>query len=373
MSRILFFVNHLRDGAGMIHRVMGLSKELARLGHETSILQYFEGDSQWSKESGIPCDTLVRTRYRWWLYENPIVYPFVLFFLFFKFLSHRPEWVFCELHHEAFLSCLLRPIFGFKVVYTYHGVADEKFYEGSDRKSLGRIRRKSHKMLQRADRVIIVSDFLRSEVEKQGVAAVTIYNGLEPIFLEGRSSKSKEDKEIIFIGRFTEYKGAISIIEAYSKVKHEMKGVKLVLHGFKERPEYLEKMEALIKSEGLTEVCEIRDPLRFEEVPKRLRSAIMFVNGSLDETFGMPLLEAQGCGLPVVAFKAGGIPEVVIHGKTGLLAEPGNTEMFGKYMLNLVRDENLRQTLTSNIPAHVERFSYSNLAEELEASVIRNA
>lgn len=57
------------------------------------------------------------------------------------------------------------------------------------------------------------------------------------------------------------------------------------------------------------------------------------------ESFGLVALEAMACGVPTIGSQAGGVPELVVHGSTGYLAEIGNTEAMADYAVELLSDE----------------------------------
>lgn len=79
----------------------------------------------------------------------------------------------------------------------------------------------------------------------------------------------------------------------------------------------------------------------------------LFVFPGIRESLGMVYLESQGCGLPVVAFDNGGIPEVVDHGVTGLLTPPFDSEAFDAAINRLMVNNDLRQEMGRQAAAHV--------------------
>ena len=89
----------------------------------------------------------------------------------------------------------------------------------------------------------------------------------------------------------------------------------------------------------------------------------VFVMPSGEEAFGQTALESIACGTPVAAFAAGGIPEVVRDGATGLLAKPGQADELRQNILRLLADEGLRQAMgkTGVKTAH-EEFSFAEHA-----------
>jgi glycosyltransferase involved in cell wall biosynthesis len=79
-----------------------------------------------------------------------------------------------------------------------------------------------------------------------------------------------------------------------------------------------------------------------EELRDFYRSVDMLVMPSRRESFGVSAVEASATGLPVIATRFGGIPEIVIHGETGLLVDPENVEGFGKAIVLLAENVDLR-------------------------------
>jgi glycosyltransferase involved in cell wall biosynthesis len=83
----------------------------------------------------------------------------------------------------------------------------------------------------------------------------------------------------------------------------------------------------------------------YETVRSYYNAADVFAFPGLGEHIGMVYLEAQACGVPVVAFDNAGIPDVVRHGTTGFLVEPLNKESFVQRLDQLITDEALRQAM----------------------------
>ncbi|MDH3330236.1 MAG: glycosyltransferase family 4 protein [Desulfobulbaceae bacterium] len=82
-----------------------------------------------------------------------------------------------------------------------------------------------------------------------------------------------------------------------------------------------------------------------EKMFKLYSGADLFVFPGINESLGMVYLEAQSCGLPVVAFDNGGIPEVVRHGETGLLTPLFDTDRFDEAVALLLTDEKKRRMM----------------------------
>jgi glycosyltransferase involved in cell wall biosynthesis len=77
-------------------------------------------------------------------------------------------------------------------------------------------------------------------------------------------------------------------------------------------------------------------------------AADLFVLPTLQDNFPNTALESLSCGLPVVGFKVGGVPEIVREGCTGLLAEAGNSEALANAIESLLTDPGRRLEMAAN-------------------------
>ncbi len=85
-----------------------------------------------------------------------------------------------------------------------------------------------------------------------------------------------------------------------------------------------------------------------ENIVELLQSSDILLLPSQLESFGLSALEAMSCGVPVVATNVGGIPEVVIHNKTGFLANIADITKMAEYCLKILTDNDLKQYLSKN-------------------------
>lgn len=95
-----------------------------------------------------------------------------------------------------------------------------------------------------------------------------------------------------------------------------------------------------------------------------MKSLDLFLITSKTEGLGTIVLEAFAAGVPVVATRAGGIPEMVEDTVTGLLAEPGDIASLKNATLRILRDPILKNTFVQNALTRVQDFSYQNTAEK---------
>jgi glycosyltransferase involved in cell wall biosynthesis len=97
------------------------------------------------------------------------------------------------------------------------------------------------------------------------------------------------------------------------------------------------------------------------------RSTIAVVPSVWAEPFGKAAIEAMACGLPVIATKTGGLPEIVVEGKTGLLVTPGDPVALAEAIQRLVMDQNLARAMGQAARADVlQRFSLDRWIQRFE-------
>lgn len=103
-----------------------------------------------------------------------------------------------------------------------------------------------------------------------------------------------------------------------------------------------------------------------KDIPELLPELDLFMFTSNNEPTGGVLLEAYACRVPIVAANAGGIPEVIVHNKTGLLAEVGNPIDFADKVDNLISQPNLQNVFTENGYQYlVDNFTKDVIAKKM--------
>lgn len=103
-----------------------------------------------------------------------------------------------------------------------------------------------------------------------------------------------------------------------------------------------------------------------EDVRSLMMAFDIVVLSSKEEGLGSVLLEAMSLGKPIAATAAGGIPEIVADGETGILAPPRDPQALAEAILRLLRDPRLRERLGSAARTAVQRFSVNRMVESTE-------
>ncbi|MBX7139058.1 MAG: N-acetyl-alpha-D-glucosaminyl L-malate synthase BshA [Oligoflexia bacterium] len=123
--------------------------------------------------------------------------------------------------------------------------------------------------------------------------------------------------------------------------------------------------EALVRELGLEQrVCFLG---KQESIAEVLQGSTVFLLPSKNESFGLAALEAMSCGVPVVASKAEGLPEVVLHGETGFLSEVGDVSDMAANVLRLLREPALYRKLShAGRKLAVEKYEFEKLMTRYE-------
>ncbi len=179
---------------------------------------------------------------------------------------------------------------------------------------------------------------------------------------------NKDTLIISTIAELHERKGHKYLIEALKKIIDQFPNVKLVLIG--EGPER-EKIESLIEKLDLKRHVILTG--RQKEIPKLLKSSDIFCLPSRREAFGLVNAEAMITGLPVVASKAGGIPEIVEDGVTGFIVEKENSEALTNALVKLIKSPEKRlqmgqagkERVLKEFDAKVMAKKYEDLYEKI--------
>lgn len=128
------------------------------------------------------------------------------------------------------------------------------------------------------------------------------------------------------------------------------------------------ELQALVAKLGLSAVTEFAGYVPHTQVPAYLNQMAIYVAASRLESFGVAILEASACGLPVVVSRVGGLPEVVEEGVTGLLAEKDNVEQFATALLKLVQNQTLRENMgQAGRQMVIEKYNWQDSVSILEA------
>jgi glycosyltransferase involved in cell wall biosynthesis len=184
-----------------------------------------------------------------------------------------------------------------------------------------------------------------------------------------RNWNIKDDPVIFSAAMFrpdVKTEGLIWVIRACDQLYREGQHFRLVIAGDGQEREKIQQMAA----EHVADRVLFLGKIPRKDMYRYYSAADIFVFPGIRESLGMVFLEAQSCGLPVVAFNNAGVPEAVQDGKTGLLVPMYALEPFVDAIKRLMMDKNLRQQMSFAAKSYVrESHDLNKNYQELELSL----
>lgn len=223
------------------------------------------------------------------------------------------------------------------------------------------------------DIIIAVSRDIATRLQQAGVDAAKIRvveNGVDGRFhprdreaTRRRLDLPSGDFVILFVGLLVPVKGVDILLEALGLMSHRAFRCVLVGDG-----QLRMGLQEQVREAGMSDRVLFAGLRPSDEIPLWMCAADVLVLPSRSEGRPNVVLEAQASGVPVVATRVGGTPELVEDGQTGLLIEAENPSELASALGRLADDEGFRQELGSSARAHIER---SGLTWERSASKVK--
>lgn len=165
---------------------------------------------------------------------------------------------------------------------------------------------------------------------------------------------------VVFLGRLHPQKGVDVLLEAAARVRFP--GAHFVLAG--DGPQR-SRLEDLCERLGLRDRVTFLGFVAHDLVPALLRGADVLVMPSRYEELGTALVEAMYCGVPTVAARTGGIPQLIVDGVTGVLATPGDAEAFADAIDRLLDNPELRRRIGEHGRKSAGDYRWDRLARRV--------
>jgi len=184
--------------------------------------------------------------------------------------------------------------------------------------------------LDRAALVIANGPDLYERMQHLGIPAhkmEIIPNGVDCQVFDSdfRRRPGERGWHLLYVGRFTQKKGVGVLLQAMAVLRRKRDDVRLTLIGGGEKTGTAAVFHRQAEALGLRDCVEFFDELPWAQIPQYMNAADVFVLPSFYESFGLVLVEAMACGLPLVATRCGG-PNNLVEEGTGLLVEVDDAE-----------------------------------------------
>ncbi len=356
-------------GSGAVATELGL--ELARRGHEVHFITYA---SPFRLRGGFAERVYyheVETRHGHYpLFEH---FPFTLALASHQYqVSRREKLDLLHVHYAipyataAWIAReMLQQEHPIKVVTTLHGtditlVGQEASFFDITRFSI-----------ERSDEVTAVSQFLKSETLRAfgpvhpnlrvipNFVNTGEYHPGAPAAREGLAPPGH--KVISHTSNFREVKRVKDVVRIFSRIRRAMPATLLMIGDGPERA------EAEREAEALQVGGDVRFLGRLDRVVELMQATDLFLLPSQSESFGLAALEAMACGSPVVASRAGGLPEIIEDDVNGILEPVGSVEAMARRAVDLLRDADRHAAMRDAALRKAGEFSADRVVPMYEA------
>ena len=225
------------------------------------------------------------------------------------------------------------------------------------------------RLLQRAARIIAISENTRQDLLRfyrlDPRRVVTIYPAFDERYLQPcdpaemervRRNYGLPARMLLYVGGLGVHKNVITLVRAFGRIADRIPHG-LVLVGGAHHTTSDRRLVDEVKAMGLSRRVWLLGSVPEEDLHPLYHLADLFLFASLNEGFGLVLLEAMACGLPIVAARTSSVPEVV-GDAAWLIDNPRDEAMFSGAILRLLSEQNLRANLSARAQERVRSFSW---------------
>ncbi len=225
--------------------------------------------------------------------------------------------------------------------------------------------------IEHSDRVTAVSAFLREETYRtfgcDGCEVLVIPNFInkaEYFPASGAATRYRlapaDTRVLVHISNFRPVKRLVDVVRVFAGVRKAMKATLMMVGDGPDRD------AAQREATRLGVKRDVRFAGRVDDVADVLRGADLFLLPSETESFGLAALEAMACGVPVIASRVGGLPEVVTEGQSGFLAPVGDVTAMTERAVEVLRDPERLAELRRGAVLRADDFSADRIVPQYE-------
>jgi glycosyltransferase involved in cell wall biosynthesis len=256
------------------------------------------------------------------------------------------------------------PIFYKNKISTIHDVAFRVYPKIYSRQFLWFYRVLIPRVLSSSKHIITVSEFSKKEIQKyynvDESKISVIYNAVSENFTEKKNGTLSKEKYFLAVSSLNERKNFQLILYAFNELKQSYPEYSLYIIGdLKNR-----SFETLYIENYASEQIKFLGRASDVQLVEYYSNAYAFLYPSFYEGFGIPPLEAQACGCPIIVSNASCLPEIFVD--SALYCDPFSIKSLGNKMIELITKQQIRSILIAKGFRNVERFSWERSCELLK-------
>lgn len=210
------------------------------------------------------------------------------------------------------------------------------------------------KHLQKLDQMVVLTEDAKKDWPE--LSNVTLIP--DPIPFKVNQVSTLSSKRVVSIGRYAYEKGNDLLLKAWAKVEKSCKDWSLDIYGMGNQAPY----RALMLELGIDETrCHLHGSL--SDVKEAYQNSSVFTLPSRFEGFGLVIIEAMACGVPVVAFDCENGPRnIITNNQNGILVPPFNVNEYAESLLRLMRDDQLRAQMGNRAFESSKKYMIEDIA-----------
>jgi len=186
-----------------------------------------------------------------------------------------------------------------------------------------------------------------------------VHNGLDHSLYSPGGEKF-DKPTILYLGRVKTYKRLPVLVSMLPAVCEQVPNVELIIAG---TGDAVDQVRVKAERLGLHDRVRFLGPVSEDEKIRLFRGAWVMATPSMNEGWGLTVIEANACGTPAVAFRAPGLEESILHRKSGLLADSEGE--FITHLVSILSDKRLRDQLSEGAVDWAAGFDWNNTARRM--------
>lgn len=357
MRVALYNLTNTTKYGGVESFVWDLANHLAQRGHDVTVIG---GDGPIRDANpGVTVRTFAyidRDWFRWIpgftrayaerkLLERLSMAPAAIWYL----VQHRFDIIHIQKPYDLLPALIAARLSGAKVILGCHG---EDYYRGD------------RWLATHVDGAVSCSQFNARTVQKRYPITIdVVYNGIDTTLFHPPATHIPLPAypfRLLFVGRLQPWKGVDTAIRAVAHVPDAT----LTIAG---DGGHRADLVALVNTLGISDRVTFLGAVPRHEIAHLIPQFHALVATSFaSETFGIGLVEAQACGVPVIASRFGGFVEVVAEQHTGLFFPPQDADALAQHIRTLIQHPAQRDALAAAAPAWVQQFAWSAVTDRVE-------